>query len=198
MKPSVPTDHHAAVRPSLAHSPRRLLGWLVLGASLALAAPAPAQTPPAGKPSPELVRSLADFGPVKTLKDALATYEKAVTELGKTGGILVIPAELSSVLKIENTAQTIARIPALPEPTKRWETTPGIVVINADPKHLTVRVPQVDGLHIARTLRMNPGESLPHWGTHPMITLENKLVYGSISYLDWIQEPVTAGKDRRF
>ena len=198
MKSISPSCRRATAHLFRPRSTHHLLARLLLGACFLLPALAPAQAPLAPKPATELTRSIADFGPIKAPKDALATYEKAVAELGKTGGILVIPAELSTVLKIENTSQTIARIPPLPQPTKRWETTPGIVVVNADPKHLTVRVPQVEGLHIARTLRMNPGESLPHWGTHPMIMLENNLVYGSISYLDWIQEPVTAGKDRRF
>ena len=180
--------------------PTLLLNTLL---ALALAAPlfptsARAQSAPTNAPPPGLSRHLAEFGPIKSPKDALATYDKAVAELGKTGGILVIPAELSSVIKAENTSQTVARIPPLPEDTKRWATTPGIIIVNSDPKHLTVRVPQVEGLHLARTLRLPAGESLPHWGTHPMITLENNLVYGSISYLDWIQAPVQAGKDRRF
>ena len=31
-----------------------------------------------------------------------------------------------------------------------------------------------------------------------MVTLENKQVYGSISYIDWLQADVQRGKDRRF
>lgn len=154
------------------------------------------------KPKPQtetgIARSLAEFGPIKTPAEAKAAFNKAVEELGKTGGILAIPFELSQLVKSENTTQSVERKPPLPEQTKSWPTTSGITIVESNPKYLTVRVPQVEGLHFARTLRMNEGESLPHWSTNPMVTLENKLVYGSVSYLDWLQEPVTAGKDRRF
>ena len=54
------------------------------------------------------------------------------------------------------------------------------------------------GMRIERPLRLADGDSLPHWGTHPVMTLDSKLVYGSISYLDWLQAPVEKGTDRRF
>ncbi|MGD0088617.1 MAG: hypothetical protein ABSE73_01735 [Planctomycetota bacterium] len=153
---------------------------------------------PAERSAAEAIRSLAEFGPVGTPAEAQAALEKAVAELGKTGGVLLIPPALSRLVQTENTSQGVERIPPLPELTKRWQTAPGITIIEPDAQHLTVRVPQVDGLHLARTLRMKEGESLPHWGTHPLLTLENNLIYGSISYLDWLQEPVKAGNDRRF
>src|SRR6187402_2004573 len=46
------------------------------------------------------------------------------------------------------------------------------------------------------TLRATGG--VPHWGTHPMVQLDSKMIYGSISYLDWIQRPVEKGLDRKF
>ena len=45
---------------------------------------------------------------------------------------------------------------------------------------------------------MHAGGSTPHWGTHPMLTLESKLVYGPVSYLDWLQAPTEAGGAKQF
>ncbi|MEI8315735.1 MAG: hypothetical protein WCG79_09825, partial [Verrucomicrobiota bacterium] len=58
--------------------------------------------------------------------------------------------------------------------------------------------PQADGMVIQRTLNLAPGESLPHWGYFPLLSLKNTILHGSTSYHDWLQEPVTAGKDQRF
>jgi hypothetical protein len=129
---------------------------------------------------------------------AKAAFAKAVQALGKTGGILVLPASVAQTIRTENTFQELERIPPLPETTRSWRTGPGITIVETNPTHVTVRIPQMEGLHLARTIRTAQDNSLPHWGTHPMLWLENNLIYGSISYLDWLREPVSKGKDRRF
>src|SRR6266702_1845419 len=82
------------------------------------------------KPKPQtetgIAHSLAEFGPIKTPAEAKAAFNKAVEELGKTGGILAIPFELSQLVKSENTTQSVERKPPLPEQTKSWPTTSGI------------------------------------------------------------------------
>ncbi|MBI2195192.1 MAG: hypothetical protein HYU36_24700 [Planctomycetes bacterium] len=144
------------------------------------------------------VRELSEFGPLGTPQQAQAALARAMEALGKSGGLLIVPASLAGQLRIENTGQGLMRIPPLPEITRSWGSTAGVTVLEAGEKNVTLHVPPLEGMRIARTLRMKEDESLPHWGTHPMVTLENQLIYGSISYLDWLQSPVSAGKDRRF
>jgi hypothetical protein len=71
-------------------------------------------------------------------------------------------------------------------------------VLTADREKPVLHVPPLSGVKIEREFRLNDGDSAPHWGTHPMLTLESRLVYGSVSYLDWLQAPTEKGTDRRF
>lgn len=71
-------------------------------------------------------------------------------------------------------------------------------MLTADREKPVLHVPPLSGVKIEREFRLNDGDSAPHWGTHPMLTLESRLVYGSVSYLDWLQAPTEKGTDRRF
>lgn len=145
-----------------------------------------------------IVHSLEEFGPIAKPAEITATYQKAVEQLrSATGGVLVVPSE---AWKVVNTVplQTLTREPAAPAETKKWKTTPGVTVLTSTPEQVVLHVPPLSGMLLEREMRLPDGDSLPHWGTHPMIKLDNHLVYGSVSYLDWIQEPVEKGNDRRF
>jgi hypothetical protein len=73
-----------------------------------------------------------------------------------------------------------------------------VTVISADEYQVVVQVPPITGMRIERKLNLAAGDSLPHWSTNPAITIDSKLIYGSSSYLDWLQFPVSKGPDRRF
>ena len=167
---------------------------VVAGSGLLAANSSPAPNPPIEKG----YYSLADFGPVGTAEEAQLTFEKAIEALGKTGGLLVIPRGLAQYVRTENTTQCTVRTPPLPALTKSWQDGPGITIVELGDRNVTLRVPPLAGLQISRILRMPEGDCLPHWSTNPIFTIESKLVYGSVSYLDWLQEPVEKGNDRRF
>ncbi|MHB9026802.1 MAG: hypothetical protein ACYC7E_21935 [Armatimonadota bacterium] len=175
---------------------------VVLLALLALSSALLAADPPAGVPAPvekKAIYQLSDFGPVTTPAQMKAAYEAALAALGKMGGLLVIPVDAAKVLKIENTTQISPRTPAPPEETKNWQKQgPGVTIIEVNETQTIIKVPQVGGLTIQRTLRMPSTESLPHWSTDQALTINNKLIHGSNSYLDWLPEPVKAGKDAKF
>ena len=158
----------------------------------AFAEESPSPEPPRG------VNDLSDFGPLDTPQQVKDAFKSAVEKLSARGGILVIPPGLSKYINPELASQELVRIPPLPETTRSWRSGPGITIVESNEKQVTVHVPQIEGLRIARTLRTKEGNSLPHWGTHPIVTLENRLIFGSMSYLDWLQAPVEKGKDRRF
>lgn len=145
-----------------------------------------------------VTRSLSEFGEVNS-KSVAETYQKAITELRKSGGILEIPAEVWTHISAKPAAlQGLVRTPEPPAETKRWQTGMGVTVVSHDGKSVIVQVPPLTGLRIERPIRLNEGDSLPHWGTHPAITIDSQIVYGSTSYLDWLQLPVSRGTDRRF
>ena len=144
------------------------------------------------------VYPLSDFGPLDSPANAQAAFEKAVNKLREsTGGVLIVPASAWRVLKPVS-LQGLVREPAPPAETKRWRDGAGVTVVAVDAKQAVVAVPPLTGARIERHLRLAEGDSLPHWGTHPMLTLDNRITFGSSSYLDWLQEPVVKGPDRRF
>jgi hypothetical protein len=145
-----------------------------------------------------LGRGLGEFGPLEKPQDVQATYDAAIRALRETGGVLVVPAEAWKQIKVAPSQQGLIRTPAAPAETKQWKTGGGVTILTADALQTIVEVPPLTGLKIERQFRLDQGDSVPHWGTHPMLQLDSKLVYGSISYLDWIQEPVEKGADRRF
>ncbi|HOS44403.1 MAG TPA: hypothetical protein PK794_11965, partial [Armatimonadota bacterium] len=170
---------------------------IVCGALLALLLGlALAQDPPAEK---KALYTLADFGPTATAAQVKAAYDAAVAQLGTTGGLLIIPTEFAKQLAFENTSQLSPRTPAPPAETKNWQKSgPGITILEVNENGTVIKVPQAQGLTIERTLRMPLSESLPHWSTDFALTINNTLIHGSNSYLDWLPEPVKAGTDAKF
>jgi len=145
------------------------------------------------------VYNLADFGPLTSPALVKTAYEAAIAKLSQTGGLLIISAEVAKQLAIDNTSQISPRTPPAPGETKNWQHSgPGVSIVEVKADKLVLKVPPVGGLQLDRTLRMPPGESLPHWSTDFALTLNNKIIQGSNSYLDWLVLPVKAGKDARF
>ncbi len=166
------------------------LGLLV--AVMPLAALGQPESAPGGP-----TRALTEFGPITTAEKAQKAYAAALDEMKKSGGVLVVPGSAWKLIK-DLPLQGLTRTPAGPSETKQWKTENGVTVVVTGDQFASVQVPPLTGLHLDRHLRLREGDSLPHWGTHPMLTLDNQVTYGSTSYLDWIQAPVTKGLDRRF
>ncbi len=144
-----------------------------------------------------MVRRLDEFGPLSNPQQAQETWQAAREAMRERPGILVVPAQAWSMLK-PDALQSLIRIPEPPAAAKTWRHGPGLAVLTTDREQPLLHVPPLSGVKIARDFRLNAGGSAPHWGTHPMLTLESKLVYGSVSYLDWLQSPTEAGTARRF
>ena len=146
------------------------------------------------------MHSLTEFGPVGTAEQVKAAYAKAKAALATTGGTLFVPAAASKLYSEENTTQISPRTPPFPAQTQKWAGSggPGITVVREDENGIVLQVPAVAGLQIERTLRMPLTESLPHWTTDYALKIHDNIVHGSQSYLDWLQEPVEAGPDKRF
>ena len=154
-------------------------------------------SPPSTKPP--AVRSLQEFGPLTTSAEVKAAFQKAKQEMLKEGGVLLVPASASKLYSEENTSQPSNRRPAPPAETKRWTPrAPGIAVVVVNSSGAVIQAPSVDGLKVERTLRMPLDDSLPHWSTNAAVNIDNSLIHGSNSYLDWLAEDVAAGKDARF
>ena len=134
-----------------------------------LAAPTSDPVAPA-KPAAGAVHDLSEFGPA-TPANAAATYAKAIETMRKTGGVLLVPANVAKQIK-DLPLQGLTRTPPAPAETKQWKNDNGVTVVVVDEQKTTVQVPPLTGLHLDRHLRLQQGDSLPHWGTHPMLTLE--------------------------
>ncbi|MDA1045885.1 MAG: hypothetical protein O3A82_03035 [Verrucomicrobia bacterium] len=143
------------------------------------------------------IRHLHEFGPSDRPEEARQTWQKAQDAFKGRAGVLVVPAHVWPMLKPDS-LQSLTRIPDPPAETKQWKQGHGLSVLTADRERPVLHVPPLSGLKLERELRLNDGDSLPHWGTHPMLLLESRLIYGSISYLDWLQAPTEKGTDRRF
>lgn len=148
-------------------------------------------------PAPQPVRELSEFGPVDSPSRAQQTYSQAVAALRKTGGVLLVPASIAKALR-DVPLQGLDRTPAPPAETRVWKVGGGVSVVVVDSAHTTVKVPPLGGLLIDRDFRLAEGDSSGHWGTHPMLELDSRITYGSVSYLDWIQLPTPRGPDARF
>jgi hypothetical protein len=154
---------------------------------------------PTAEAKPGLVVSLEQFGPVESAAQATATFKKASDDLiAAGGGVIVIPMHAAKGWTPRNNGQEQWRRPAPPQNAKGWGSGPGVTVVDARSPALTVSPPQVNGLMIERTLNLPQGQSLPHWGYYPAVSIKNTILHGSNSYHDWLQENVEAGKDRRF
>lgn len=145
------------------------------------------------------IYSLDQFGPVGTPAEADATLQKASADLiAAGGGILVIPQKAPPSWNPKNNSQHELRTPPGPAQTKSWKSGAGVTLIDTRGSSQKILPPQTSGLTFERTLDLAPGESLPHWGYYPLVAMKNKIVHGSTSYHDWLQETVPAGKDQKF
>jgi len=148
------------------------------------------------------VYSLKEFGAIGTAAEATESYKRAleaITEAG--GGVLVIPPEVPQNWRYDNSTQWSHSINPSAARFQDWKYGAGVIVVDyRSPQQdvPNISVPQATGLTLNRTMRMARGDSLPHWSTNPVLNIQNNLVHGSCSYLEWLQEPVKAGKDRRF
>lgn len=160
----------------------------------ALCASAMAQTP-----AKEPVYSLDQFGPITTINEAEAAFQKASSDIiAAGGGILFIPTQTAAAWRPKNNTQDEWRKPEAPAQTKSWGTGPGVTVVDGRGSTTRIYPPQADGLNISRTLDLKDGQSLPHWGYFPLVSMRNTILRGSTSYHDWLQEEVKAGKDQKF
>lgn len=167
--------------------------------ALPVAAQAPAASPKSDASAEKLPFSLDQFGPVGSPQDAEKTFQKASTDIvAAGGGVLFIPETAAKNWRPKNNSQDEWRKPAPPATAKAWGSNPGVTVIDARGPQLKVLPPQVDGLSVERVLNLPQGQSLPHWGYYPAMSIKNTILHGSTSYHDWLQEDVTAGADRRF
>ena len=148
-------------------------------------------------PSKELAHRLEEFGPISSAVELQSTWKQAVDALRQTGGLLVVPPALWTQLK-PLSLQGLERKPAAPAETKGWSEGGGVTVVSADKERVLISVPPLTGMKIERNFTLDQGDSAPHWGTHPMLQIDSKLIYGSVSYLDWLQKDVQKGPDKRF
>lgn len=153
--------------------------------------------PLASAQQPALAR-LIDFGPVGTEAEIRQTFTKATEVLSKSGGVLTLDPRESKILKPTNTYQGSWRTPPAPAPAKQWGKGSGFTIVEVDEKQTTIEVPPLTGLQINRTLRMPPDDSLPHWTTDFPVSIQNRVIAGSNSYLDFLEAPTKAGKDAKF
>lgn len=147
--------------------------------------------------SDQWIRQLDEFGLTGNAKEVQETWRAAREAMRDKAGILVVSARVWPMIKADS-LQSLMRTPEPPAETKQWKQGSGLTVLTADREHPLLQVPPFSGVKLERQFRLDDGDSVPHWGTHPMLTLESKLVYGSISYLDWLQAPTEKGTDRRF
>ncbi|MBI2191480.1 MAG: hypothetical protein HYU36_05800 [Planctomycetes bacterium] len=145
------------------------------------------------------VYSLDQFGPMSTADEAEKAYQKASADIiAAGGGVLVIPAKAPPGWRPKNNSQAEWRKPPPPATAKQWGPGAGVTVVDARGGTLRVLPPQATGLEISRVLNLPQGQSLPHWGLYPILSLKNTILHGSTSYHDWLQEDVKAGQDQRF
>jgi hypothetical protein len=164
-----------------------------------------AQKPAAAPEKPALpattsgAYSLDQFGPIGSPADAEKAFQKASEDIiAAGGGVLFIPDSAAKGWQPKNNTQDQWRKPPPPATAKNWGSNPGVTVIDARGSTMRILPPQVNGLSIERTLNLPQGQSLPHWGYYPAMSIKNTILHGSTSYHDWLQEDVAAGVDRRF
>ena len=145
----------------------------------------------------KFLHQLDEFGPVATPAQIQSTWQEALKAVRTKGGIIVVPSTVWPQLKA-GSLQGLIRTPEAPQETKMWKTGAGASILTATAEQPLLRLPPLSGMKIERPLRLDLGDSLPHWGTHPMITLDSDIVSGSSSYLDWLQAPVAKGNDAKF
>jgi hypothetical protein len=146
----------------------------------------------------QLAVNLADFGPLDTIEQAEAALRKALAEIEKQGGgVLMIPADAPADWEPENVTQEMTREPAPPAPAnKGWAVAAGVTILDA--RQPRVAVPQVTGLRVERTFQLRENDSSPHWQYHPALRLNNHVVRGVSHYGGRIAAAVATGDDQRF
>jgi len=193
----------------------KVLLWGTLGASFLFSSlvlfaegtPGP-EEPASAVPGPEgtglRIHSLKEFGPTSTRVEAEATYRKALEALTtENGGLLVVPEDVAKDANLENVARWSHSVDPPSCRLRDWKVGPGVLVFDNRGGTPTLRVPQVGernnaGLTLERTLRLPQGDSLTHWTEESVLNIQNNVVHGPCNYMEWINEPVKAGKDARF
>ena len=137
-------------------------------------------------------RSLGEFGDIATTAAAAKTLAKAMDELVKAGGgVLVIPVEAPARLKVWNTSQKELRGPA-------------VTIVDLRQGRVRYHVPPIGshethgwgGLQVNRMLNM-AGGTLGHCTSTGAQSINNYVVSGTTSYDATLTDPVKAGKDQR-
>ena len=160
--------------------------------------------PPAGSAPGLQVHGLKEFGPTSTPAEAEAAYRKALEVLtAANGGVLLVPEDVPASANLENAARWSHSVNPSSCELKDWQVGPGVLVVDNRQGSITLRVPQVGknntaGITLERTMRLPPGDSLTHWTEESVLNIENHIVHGPCNYMEWILEPVAAGKDARF
>jgi len=145
------------------------------------------------------VYQMDQFGPVGSVTEANAAFQKASDDiLAAGGGILIIPSKTAPLWHAANNSQHSYRIPAAPAPAKTWGTGLGVTVIDARKGTIQIMPPQMSGVEFSRTLNMATNESLPFWGTYPIVSMKNTILRGSTSYREISANDVPPGKDQKF
>ena len=167
-------------RPPL-RSPRLLLLTALSLAMLQWTTPGAAtvrQRLQAAEADGRFVRQLEEFGPVATPAEAQAAWDVALEQCAPRAA-LVVPAASCRDSRLARCKKPLhSRGPGRTKPASR-------------PRHGRFGTARTDGrpspaaqwLLIQRQLRL-PRQQSAALGTHPMLTLDSKLVYGSTSYLD--------------
>ena len=151
----------------------------------------------AQEPGHTWIRRLDEFGPLDNPQQAQQTWQAARDAMREQPGVLVVPQRVWLILK-PDALQSLIRIPEPPAAARTWRHGAGLAVLTADRDRPVLYVPPLSGVAMTRDFRLNEADSAPHWGTHPMLMLESKLVCGSHSYLDWLQAPTPRGSDAQF
>lgn len=145
------------------------------------------------------VYQLDQFGPVGSKTEADATFLKASKDIiAAGGGIVIIPAKAAAGWYPDNNSQRTIRTPPEPAPAKSWRKGAGVTVIDARSGTVQIKPPQMTGMEFNRTLKVAPGESLPFWGSSPIVSMNNRILRGSTSYREISANDVQPGKDQRF
>lgn len=168
-----------------------LVAAWVAAAVLGIAAVAFGQTG-AGASRGLIVQSLADSGDTSTAEAAQRTLDALARKLVAAGGGLIVVDD---------------RVPLAFKPHNRFQTArdaPGVTILDLRAGRFNIIAPPIgddsrevwSGLRVRRTLDLEGG-SLPHWGTQAAIHVENNIVQGSYSVMQFLIEPVRAGADAR-
>mgnify|MGYP006278569399 CR=1 FL=1 len=150
------------------------------------------------------VRSIKEFGPTSTRAEAEETFRKALQDLTeKDGGILVVPEDVPTQARLENTARWSHSVNPTSNKLQDWKVGPGVTVFDLRRGDLRILVPQLTrghsgGFILNRVMRLPEGDSLQHWTEEGVMSIDNKVIHGPCNYLDWIVAPVKAGPNSRF